>query len=474
MVAPFHLESLEQAEAAAAASSAPVIAVAPVSSSCSSSAAAGAGAGSSSSSYADPVPTTPHRSARVRRGRGRGRGRRWVVVALVVTLVLVLAVVGAFAAVRLHEPNPVATVSTDMPTAFKVPAAPVALPWPTTGQSAIAVPSIGVNVTSGPETPVPIASLTKMMTAYIILHDHPLAPSQNGPTVVMTATDVADFENDTVEDEANAQVNLGEALTERQLLEGLLVHSANNLADTLARWDAGSIAAFVAKMNRTAVALGMDHTHYDDPSGFDQGSQSTAGDLLKVAAPDMENPTFAGIVRMSSVTLPVAGTISSYTPLLGFEGVIGVKSGFTTAAGGCDVLAITRVVHGEPVLVLAAVTGQTGLNVLGIAGFIALNLADHASATIDATPVIRAGEVVAHVSVAGHRAAAAANVNADLLTWPGVQAKRILVDGKPISAGSKKGTRIGSMVVVLGRQRVVIPVSLRAALPKPTMLQRLF
>jgi D-alanyl-D-alanine carboxypeptidase (penicillin-binding protein 5/6) len=463
MVAPFHLESLERAEAAAATevtSSAPASAAAPVSSTSS----------SDSRSVAGPGPSAPRRQTRAR----RRHGRRWVAVALVLTLVLVLAVVGAFAAVRLHEPNPVATVSTNMPTTFKVPASPVVLPWPTTGQSAIAVPSLGVNVTSGPETPVPIASLTKMMTAYIILHDHPLAPSQNGPTVVMTATDVADFENDTVEDEANAQVTLGEPLTERQLLEGLLVHSANNLADTLARWDAGSIAAFVAKMNSTAAALGMDHTHYDDPSGFDQGSQSTAGDLLKVAGPDMLNPTFAGIVRMSSVTLPVAGTISSYTPLLGFQGVIGVKSGFTTAAGGCDVLAIVRMVHGEPVLVLAAVTGQTGFNVLGIAGFIALNLADHASAIIGATPVIHAGEVVAHVSVAGHRAAAAASANADVLTWPGLQAKRILVDGKPISAGSKKGTRIGSMVVVLGSQRVVIPVSLRARLPKPTMLQRLF
>ena len=133
----------------------------------------------------------------------------------------------------------------------------------------------------------------------------------------MTQTDLDDFETDTVEDEANAQVAVGEVLTEHQLLEGLLVHSANNFADTLARWDAGDIPTFVAKMNAAAPQLGMDHTHYADPSGFDQGSQSTAGDLLKVAAHDMEDPTFASIVKMSSVTLPVAGTISTYTPWLG-------------------------------------------------------------------------------------------------------------------------------------------------------------
>ncbi len=144
------------------------------------------------------------------------------------------------------------------------------------------------------------------------------------------------------------------------MLGGLLVHSADNYADLLARWDAGSIPAFVAKMNADASRLGMDHSHFADASGVDPGSESTASDLLKVAAPDMANAAFASMVKMSSVTLPVAGTISTYTPLLGLEGIIGVKSGFTTAAGGCDVLAVVRTVHGEPVLLLAAVTGQQG------------------------------------------------------------------------------------------------------------------
>jgi D-alanyl-D-alanine carboxypeptidase (penicillin-binding protein 5/6) len=434
MVAPFHLGSLEPAPGAAEPSNAP--------------------------------GTTPHpRHARPRRMRRR--------VVAVLTVVAIL-VVGAVALVRLEAPDPVAAVTAAMTSTVHVPSSPVVLPWPAAGQSAIAVPSVGIDVTSGPEVPVPVASLTKMMTAYVILHDHPIGPAQNGPAVTMSQTDVNDFDNDTEEDEANAQVAVGEVLTERQLLEGLLVHSANNLADTLARWDAGSIPAFVAKMNSTAAQLDMDHTHYADPSGFDDGSQSTAGDLLKVAALDMENPTFAGIVRMSSVTLPVAGTISTYTPLLGFQGVIGVKSGFTTAAGGCDVVAVVRMVHGRPTLVLSAVTGQTGPNVLVDAGFIALNLADHASTFIGATPLVRAGEIVAHVSVAGHTVAAAAASTADVLSWPGVSADRVLVDGRAIVAGAKRGNRIGSVVIVLGAQRVVIPVALRGDLPKPTVLQRLF
>ena len=249
-----------------------------------------------------------------------------------------------------------------------VPRTRSTLPWPATGQAAVAVPSIGVDVASGPEQPVPVASLTKLMTAYVVLHDHPLAPDEPGPTITVTQADVDDYDNDTVDDDANAQVTLGEQLTEQQVLSGLLVHSADNYADLLARWDAGSIPAFVAKMNAGAGPLGMDHSHFADPSGVDPARSRPPADLLKVAAPDMADPTFAVIVKMPSVTLPVAGTISTYTPLLGVDGVIGVKSGFTTAAGGCDVLAAMRTVHGRAVLMLAAVTGQTGPDVLAQAG----------------------------------------------------------------------------------------------------------
>jgi D-alanyl-D-alanine carboxypeptidase (penicillin-binding protein 5/6) len=263
-------------------------------------------------------------------------------------------------------------------------------------------------------------------------------------------------------------------LTERQLLGGMLVHSANNFALTLARWDAGSIPAFVAKMNRTAASLHMDQTHYADPSGYDQASQSTAGDLLKVAAPDMNNPVFASLVKMSSITLPVAGTISTYTPLLGIQGVIGVKSGFTTVAGGCDVVAVVRESHGLPVLILSAVTGQQGPNVLVAAGLMALNLANNTAAAIGATPIVRAGAVVAHVSAGGHTVDATAQSTANVLSWPGVTATRTFIATRAVTPGTKRGTRIGSVEVALGTQRVDIPVLLGADLPKETLLQRLF
>jgi D-alanyl-D-alanine carboxypeptidase (penicillin-binding protein 5/6) len=387
-----------------------------------------------------------------------------------------LAVVAAtiFVAVRLSAPVPDAVVTSSLRPSVSIPHSTISLPWPATGQSAFAVPSVGLDVASGPEQSAPVASLTKMMTAYVILHDHPLKPGQSGPHITITQADVNDYDSDTTLDEANAEVTLGEVLTERQVLGGMLVHSANNYADALAMWDAGTIAAFVAKMNRTAAGLGMDHTHYADPSGYDVASVSTPSDLLKVAVPDMTDPTFASLVDMTSITLPVAGTITTYTPLLGVQGVIGVKSGFTTAAGGCDVLAIVRRVHGLPVLIFGAVTGQTGPNVLNEAATMALTLANAVSTSIGATAIVRSGTVVATATSAGHTISATAQGTGAVLSWPGIKVSQLLVANKTLIPGTKRGTRIGTVWVETGTQRVLIPVLLSGNLPKESLMQRLF
>jgi serine-type D-Ala-D-Ala carboxypeptidase (penicillin-binding protein 5/6) len=410
----------------------------------------------------------PH-PRRERRDHRRRLGTRSTAI-IVLVVVLLLAGLVAF---RLHSPVPNAVVTADITPSLTVDTPAVSLPWPTVGEAAVSIPAIGVDMPSAPETTVPVASLTKLMTAYIILRDHPLRLGQNGPTVTISQADMDDYDTDTNSDESNAQVALGEQISEKDLLGGMLVHSANNYASALARWDAGSVAAFVAKMNQTATTLGMDHTHYADPTGYDQNSESTPEDLLKVAAPDMTNPVFAGFVKMSSITLPIAGTISTYTPLLGTQGVIGVKSGFTTVAGGCDVLAVYRVVHGQKVLVITAVTGQTGPNVLDEAGLQALNLANATATVAGESTVVEPGEVAAHVSAAGDTDTAAAASGTSMLSWPGVVAHRHFVRGGTIHQGAKRGTVVGSLVVRLGQQHQVIPVRLTHDLSKESILGRI-
>jgi D-alanyl-D-alanine carboxypeptidase (penicillin-binding protein 5/6) len=394
-------------------------------------------------------------------------------VPIVVVVVLLLGA-GAFAGIRLREAAPDPVLTAVQLQSVDVPSKVVPLPFPTTGQGAVSIPSVGVEEASADQKPVPVASLTKLMTAYIVLHDHPLAVKEPGPSITATQADVDDFETDAVSDDANAQVTLGEQLTEQQVLGGLLVHSADNYADLLARWDAGSIPAFVAKMNTTAAALGMQQTHFADPSGISNQSVSTAGDILKVAAPDMADPVVASIVDNSSVTLPVAGTLATYTPLLGLQGIIGVKSGYTDAAGGCDVVAVIRPVHGHPTLLLSAVTGQTGAFALAQAGLHGLALVNAVQPLIGTSTVLGDGVVAARAAAAGSSVAARAGASVSMLTWPGAHATRVFHPVRHLSAQARRGALAGHVVVTLGTQRVVVPVYLTGDVPQRSLLQRLF
>jgi hypothetical protein len=222
----------------------------------------------------------------------------------------------------------------------------------------VAIPALGYAEQSGPEQPVPIASLTKMTAALVVLRDHPVTFGSNGPTVIITPDEAAQFDVDLGNDETNIPLQAGETLTELQLLEALLNQSADDVAYTLAVWDAGSQPAFVAKMNALAFSLGAVHSHYVDASGFDPQSVSTAADTLRIAAAGMAIPTFASVAGMATVNLPGVGTVRNIVSEIGTDGIVGVKSGYTSQASGCMVLAGFRSVDGRSVLVLASALGQ--------------------------------------------------------------------------------------------------------------------
>ena len=159
-----------------------------------------------------------------------------------------------------------------------------------------------------------MASVTKVMTAVIVLQDHPLGHG-SGPTFMMTAADHAAYVRDATHGDSSLEVVAGERLTERQLLEGLMIPSACNIADYLARWDAGSIEAFVKKMNAMAAALGLTHTHYADASGLSPGSQSTAIDQAILGAYAMSVPGMISVEDHPTMDFPVEGRWSATTPL---------------------------------------------------------------------------------------------------------------------------------------------------------------
>jgi serine-type D-Ala-D-Ala carboxypeptidase (penicillin-binding protein 5/6) len=204
--------------------------------------------------------------------------------------------------------------------------------WPAQGQAAIVVGG-GAPAVSPHQEPAPIASLAKVMTAELTLARYPLGPGEDGFTITVSAAQAAAVAEEADENQSVVAVRAGERLTERQLLEALLIPSGNNIARILAAKVAGSEAGFVAAMNEEAGALGMAHTTYTDPSGFDPGTVSTAADQLRVLRAAMRSQVFRQIVRMPTATLPVAGTVTNFNPLLA-EGFAG-KTGSDSAAGGC-------------------------------------------------------------------------------------------------------------------------------------------
>lgn len=244
-----------------------------------------------------------------------------------------------------------------------------ALPWLAGTSAAAAIPTLGVAAASPHQSRKPIASLTKMMTAWVVLHARPLAPGQSGPCLRVSAADVRVYDADQVNDQSSVPVRAGTRLCELTLLTGMLVHSAGNYAVMLERLVGLSGPAFVAEMNATAASLGMARTHYVDATGISPGDRSTALDQVTMAGDLMDTePVVRSIVRRPWVSLPVAGVEISYTPFVGQGGVIGVKSGYTIPAGGCDALALALSVGGRPLVAYAVVLGVQGAESINRAG----------------------------------------------------------------------------------------------------------
>ena len=232
--------------------------------------------------------------------------------------------------------------------------------WPADGQAAVVLTG-GSQIEAGPnQHAAPIASVAKVMTAYLVLRDHPLRRGQEGPAITLTDADVADTGRRADQGESVVPVAAGEQLTEHQALQALLLPSANNIAVVLARWDAGSEGRFVARMNAAARSLGMADTRYTDPSGYDDATVSTAADQVRIVQRAMRLAAFANIVATPAATLPVAGTVRNTDALLGHDGFVGVKTGSDDAAGGCFAFRAIRWIDGRRTAITGVVLGQPG------------------------------------------------------------------------------------------------------------------
>ncbi|HSZ70152.1 MAG TPA: hypothetical protein VK756_07310 [Solirubrobacteraceae bacterium] len=372
--------------------------------------------------------------------RPRRARRRSAILAPLLAALLVLALVARL----LSEPIPPLRVQRLLAASVPIRGPLPRLAWPAQGEAAVAVEGVGSLGSAGPATGVPIASVAKIMTAYLTLREYPLAPGRAGFTLRITPADVAEERGRAALDESVVPVAAGERLSERQALQALLLPSANNVAQLLAVHDAGSAGAFVARMNAAARALGMSATAYTDPSGYEDRTVSTAADQLKLAAAAMRLPTLAAIVDERSARVPVAGEIENYDGLLGHDGYVGIKTGSDSEAGGCLVFAKRVTVAGRHLTILGAVLGQREGSLIPAALASAQRLGDSAAAALRDGTVLPAGARVLLVhGVDGARASAVTTQALHEIGWGGMAVPVVVILGRrtrSLAAGQSLAT----------------------------------
>ncbi|MBO0886197.1 MAG: D-alanyl-D-alanine carboxypeptidase [Acidimicrobiales bacterium] len=231
------------------------------------------------------------------------------------------------------------------------------------------------------ERPVPIASLAKVMTAYLVLKHYPLHPGGSARRFLVGQSDVVETEWMRQEDQSVVDIQAGEQLTERDALMAMLLPSANNIAVLVGRQVDGSVASFVAEMNHTAQALGMSHTTYTDPSGYDSRTVSTALDQLRLAQVVADNDTLSAMMATHSYYLPVAGEVTNTNTLLGQDGFVGMKTGSDDRAGGCFMFRSERHTEHGNVMLTGVVLGQQGHNLITAGLYAGKQLVDRLAPT---------------------------------------------------------------------------------------------
>ncbi len=386
-----------------------------------------------------PPPSEADRKA-IRADHAARLARR-LVVTVVVVAVLALAAGAAVQWLRPVSPPELTGLATPM----HIPGTAPSLPWPATGEAALAVEGLGGFGPIRATQPAPIAGLAGVLTAYVVLKDHPISPGvATGPTIAVTPQVLAAYQGGSAAGQPEVTVATGESLTELDALEGLLIDSGNDLATLLADWDAGNTSAFVAKMNLAALSLGLSHTHITDPSGADPGTVSTPGDLVRLGEAAMRIPVLSQIVSLGETSLPLVGLRYNPNFDLGQDGIVGIAVGSDTATNGCYLFAAQKTVNGQTVTLYGAVLGQSGPNGPNTAAVDAGDaLVRAALPAITAVPVFPAGHVVGDLSApwgASTPVTVAAPVT--VIAWPGLivpMAARLDKLTVPLAAGSAVG-----------------------------------
>jgi serine-type D-Ala-D-Ala carboxypeptidase (penicillin-binding protein 5/6) len=405
-----------------------------------------------------PRPLTPPKKRR--------RKAKFFIVSL-----LMVVIAGTYTVITITRPF--AELSASVPkTELAITTQASTLPWPTYGQGAFGLNG-KVIARHGKQEQVAIASVTKVITALVILERHPMAVNEDGESFTMDADDVALYNRYVSINGSVTPVSVGQKLTQRDMIEAIMLPSANNIADELAIWSFGSIAGYVDYANKYLAKNGLNDTVVGgDASGYLPDSRSTMSDLVKLGALAMQNKTLAAIVEQKTAVIPGVGTVKNYNNLLGTNGIVGVKTGNNDENGGVFLGATTAQVNGKTVTLITALGGAPNLGtVLRDSGTL---LAAVRTTFADTTIVQKDAVLATYTQPTGRalQAVAARDLSITALRGDSVKAT-VKIDS--IGYNATVGQTVGSVTIPATdySPETSVPIVLKHAPTKPDIWYRL-
>ena len=223
------------------------------------------------------------------------------------------------------------------------------LVFPNYGESAIGI-NTRVLISNGSSKMIPMASTAKLVTALMVLKKYPLNINQQGPMITVTTQDLNIYNNYLSEQGSVVKVVPGESLSEYQMLEAMLLPSADNIADSLAIWAYGSLANYSTLANQYLEDNQISGVHIGvDASGYDPSSVANASGLILLGQKAYSNPVIAQIVALKVVpNFPVVGEIKNINFLLGQYGIEGIKTGNNNQDGGIFISESNQIINNTP------------------------------------------------------------------------------------------------------------------------------
>lgn len=401
----------------------------------------------------------------------RNSRRNWLTKQKVAICALVVVLlIGSIGIVRYNTFVMTAAASST----FELPTGPQptsSLVWPNYGQAAIAGDSDTILARHGLKTPQPTASTAKVITMLAVMNKKPFTVDTEGATLTLTADDVALYNYYIANNGSNVRVVVGEKITQYQAMQGVLLASSNNLADSLAIWAFGSLEAYRAYATELLKTYGLTQTTVGtDASGLSPTTTSTAEDLAVIGLKAMEDPIIAKIIASSQATLPVAGTIYNTNKLLRYDDIVGVKTGETVEAGGVFILGGIREFEGKEYPIVVAVMGAE----LGsIAQRDSHTLYESTKGQLVYQTIVSKGEKVGAYHTTWSDKEYPVTVSKDLVI-PRLLGNDLTyaIDMRQLAAGD--GGYVGTLTVSVDGKTYDAPLQLTSPITKPSLWQRLF